>query len=106
MRSLLAGGLAYRDLEDELLAIVDGLKGVENGGELLGIELDCRRLSAACDRELPDGARFETAELLTIDDGTCGWIARLAKSGNNFPGRVGRALGVGAGASARVEAYR
>ena len=36
-------GLAYRDLEDELLAIVGGLKGVENGGELLGIELDCRR---------------------------------------------------------------
>lgn len=31
----------YRDLEDELLAIVLGLKGVENGRELVGIELDC-----------------------------------------------------------------
>jgi hypothetical protein len=29
-----------RHLEDELLAIVLGLEGVKNGGELLGIELD------------------------------------------------------------------
>jgi hypothetical protein len=29
-----------RDLENELLAIVGGLKGVENGRELVGIELD------------------------------------------------------------------
>lgn len=36
-------GLAYRDLEHELLAIVVGLKGVENGRELVGVELDCRR---------------------------------------------------------------
>jgi len=34
-------GLAYRDLKHELLAIVLGLKGVENGRELLGVELDC-----------------------------------------------------------------
>lgn len=33
--------LAYRDLEDKLVATVLGLKGVENGGELLGVELDC-----------------------------------------------------------------
>jgi hypothetical protein len=35
-------GLAYRDLEDELLVVVGGLKSVENGGELLGVELHCR----------------------------------------------------------------
>jgi len=39
----MGGFLAYRDLKDELLAIVVGLKGVENGRELVGIELDCRR---------------------------------------------------------------
>ena len=38
----LVEGLAYRDLENELLAIVGGLKGVENGRELVGIELHCR----------------------------------------------------------------
>jgi hypothetical protein len=35
-------GLAYRDLEDELLVVVGGLKGVENGGKLLGVELHSR----------------------------------------------------------------
>ncbi len=71
-------GLAYRDLEDELLAIVDGLKGVENGGELLGIELDCRRRQLHATGGCPKG-RAEAREPLTIDDGTCCWIARLAK---------------------------
>lgn len=41
-------GIAYRDLEHELLAIVVGLKGVENGGELLGVELDCRMGQLGC----------------------------------------------------------
>ena len=72
------GGLAYRDLEDELLAIVDGLKGVENGGELLGIELDCRPRQLHATGGCPDG-RVEAREPLTIDDGTCCWVARLAK---------------------------
>lgn len=68
-------GVSYRDLEDELLAIVGGLKGIENGGELLGVELDCRarQLNATGRRRpLADGARgVADAELLTIDDGTC-----------------------------------
>lgn len=34
------GQIAYRNLEDELLAIVLGLKGVQNGRELLSLELD------------------------------------------------------------------
>lgn len=33
----------YSDLEHELLAVVGGLKGVENGRELLTLELDCAR---------------------------------------------------------------
>ena len=33
----------YSDLEDKLLAVVGGLKGVENGRELLTLELDCAR---------------------------------------------------------------
>ena len=70
--------MAYRDLEDELLAIVDGLKGVENGGELLGIELDCRRRQLHATGGCPKG-RAEAREPLTIDDGTCCWVARLAK---------------------------
>lgn len=38
------GGLdvTYGDLEDELGAVVGGLKGVQNWGELGGVELDCR----------------------------------------------------------------
>jgi len=32
---------AYCDLENKLLAIVLGLKGVENGGKAVGVELDC-----------------------------------------------------------------
>lgn len=32
----------YSNLEHKLLAVVLGLKSVENGGERLGIELDCR----------------------------------------------------------------
>lgn len=49
-----SGASAYRDLKNQLLAIVVGLKGIENGGELLGVELDCRRqvVSAEyCDRK-------------------------------------------------------
>ncbi len=33
--------VTYRDLEDELLAIVFRHKGVQDGGELVGVELDC-----------------------------------------------------------------
>jgi len=58
-----------RDLEDELLAIFDGLKRVENGGELLGIELDCRPRQLHVGGSCPQG-RVEATELLTIDDGT------------------------------------
>lgn len=38
----------YGDLEDQLLATVLGLKSVENGRELLTLELDCARTLAAC----------------------------------------------------------
>lgn len=79
-------GLAYRDLEHELLAIVGGLKGVENGGELLGIELDCRLASAylSCDD-------VESIEILTIDNGTCVVAERaVSRAKHNFPGTPGR----------------
>ena len=35
----------YSDLKDQLLAIVLGLNGVENGRELVTLELDCTRRS-------------------------------------------------------------
>jgi hypothetical protein len=35
-------GEAYGDLEDELLATVLGVQGVENGRQLLTVELDCK----------------------------------------------------------------
>jgi len=38
----------YSDLEHELLAVVGGLKGVENGRELLTLELDCARTLVGC----------------------------------------------------------
>lgn len=38
----------YSDLEHQLLATVCGLKSVENGRELLAIELDCARTLAGC----------------------------------------------------------
>ena len=41
---VLPGGPAwrsYRNLENELVATVVGVQGVENGRELLGVELDC-----------------------------------------------------------------
>jgi hypothetical protein len=31
----------YRDLKDELLAVVLGLNGVENGREVVAVELHC-----------------------------------------------------------------
>jgi hypothetical protein len=39
--------LPYRDLKDELLATVIGLKGVENGRKLIGIELDYTNVSVS-----------------------------------------------------------
>lgn len=33
--------LAYRDLEDELVATILGLEGIENGRQLIRVELDC-----------------------------------------------------------------
>jgi hypothetical protein len=38
-------GEAYGDLEDELLATVLGGNGVENGRQLLTVELDCKYAS-------------------------------------------------------------
>jgi hypothetical protein len=38
----------YSDLEHKLLAVVGGLKSVENGRELLALELDCARTLAGC----------------------------------------------------------
>ena len=35
------GVVTYRDLKDELLAIVFGLEGIENRRKLVGIEFDC-----------------------------------------------------------------
>lgn len=34
--------MAYRDLKHELLAVVCGLEGVEDRGQLVSEELDCR----------------------------------------------------------------
>jgi len=36
------------DLEDELLAVVLGLQGVQNGRDLLGVKLDCAQTLAGC----------------------------------------------------------
>jgi hypothetical protein len=33
--------MAYRDLQDELLAVVFRVQGIENGWQLLRVELDC-----------------------------------------------------------------
>tara|TARA_R110002060_G_scaffold44412_2_gene55805 strand:+ start:893 stop:1018 length:126 start_codon:yes stop_codon:yes gene_type:complete len=38
--------LTYRDLEDELLATIVGLKSVENRRKLVGIEFYCCNVSA------------------------------------------------------------
>lgn len=37
--------VTYGDLEHELGAVVGGLKGVQNWGELSTVELDCREVS-------------------------------------------------------------
>ena len=36
----------YSDLEDELLAVVLGLQGVQNGRDLLSVKLDCAQTLA------------------------------------------------------------
>lgn len=71
-------GLAYRDLEHKLLAIVVCLKGVENGRELFGIELDCRLRQLATNRSR-QMRLVEAIEKLTIDNGTCFGQSRLAE---------------------------
>lgn len=38
-------GVTYGDLEHELGAVVGGLKGVQNWGQLVGVELDCEGVS-------------------------------------------------------------
>jgi hypothetical protein len=38
----------YGDLEDELLAVVGGLQGVQNGRDLLGVKLDCAQTLVGC----------------------------------------------------------
>ena len=38
----------YGDLEDELLAVVLGLQGVQNGRDLLGVKLDCAQTLVGC----------------------------------------------------------
>lgn len=37
--------MTYGDLEDKLGAVVLGLKGVQNRGKLVGVELDCKGVS-------------------------------------------------------------
>ena len=66
-------GMTYSDLKDELLAIVGGLESVQNGGKLLGVELDCRGASAEGAGEGGGGSHWGGLRyILTIDDGTCG----------------------------------
>jgi hypothetical protein len=38
----------YGDLENELLAVVLGLQGVQNGRDLLGVKLDCAQTLVGC----------------------------------------------------------
>lgn len=61
---------AYGDLQHQLVALVIGLQGVQNGRELGRVELDCSGGSA----QIP-GARGSSMELgvggiLTVHDGT------------------------------------
>jgi hypothetical protein len=65
-------GSTYSDLKDQLLAVVGGLKSVENGRELLTLELDCARALAGVS---PIALRWwrrrgERSGGHTVDDGT------------------------------------
>ena len=44
---VMIGIATYRDLKDELLAIVFGLEGIKNGRKLVGIEFNCYNPSAS-----------------------------------------------------------
>ena len=63
----------YSDLEHELLAVVGGLKGVENGRELLTLELDCARTLVGCVSLIALRRRWRRGGEgggRTVDDGT------------------------------------
>lgn len=47
-------GVAYSDLEDELLATVGGLESVQNFRQLLAVELDCYHILVCCFRDDED----------------------------------------------------
>ena len=99
-------GEAYGDLENELLATVLGGNGVENGRELLAIELDCKRVSVGVfmrrlrDAAGDNGVAAAVALVLgvvgkrfshTVDDGT----NDLVDSAIGVGGRAGEALAQG-----------
>lgn len=105
--------LTYRDLEDELLATVVGLEGVENGRKLGRVEFDYHDPSAS-QPITPDarGPFFDVSRAwrrqerrifgrLTIDDGTNdlmdlameGTVARKPDGGSFQAGRDGRSEG-------------
>ena len=55
----------YSDLKDQLLAIVLGLNGVENGRELVTLELDCTRKSDI----IHDGRFGSILRVVVMDSG-------------------------------------
>lgn len=60
----------YRDLEHKSLTVVDRLEGVQDGGKLGGVELDCAKASIHHVSHIGElHERFQW-RLLTIDDGT------------------------------------
>jgi hypothetical protein len=65
--------MTYCDLEHELLTAIVGVEGVEDGGQLFGVELDCggkvKLLAWRCfSAALSPGERCSGVH--TIDDGT------------------------------------
>lgn len=61
----------YSDLKDKLVALVVGLKGVQDGGELGGVELDYgARVSTEPESRGDDSEGRPGRCLHTVDDGT------------------------------------
>lgn len=88
-----AGRLAYRDLEDQLLATVLRGQGIENRGELLALELDwvpesaMMELMSVLSRPRVDGGQKSFSH--TVDDGTDD-LVDLAALGDISAGEASR----------------
>jgi hypothetical protein len=61
---------AYSDLQHQSVAMVVRFKGVENGGELLGVELDWFQVSQGAEDSAALGGAGPPEGKLTVDNGT------------------------------------